>query len=116
LECRPIQTQEAVSKAHEALQARRLAGDDPAQGGRAARLRGQRTSAALRTNAAWERDQDAPHDLSVFAEMIRPKLAQVTLAEMMDATGLSRPYCAMIRRGVREPHPRHWEMFRALVS
>jgi CRISPR-associated endonuclease Cas1 len=116
LECRPIQTQEAVSKAHEALRARRLAGDDPAHGGRAARLRGQRNSAALRANADWERDQDAPRDPAIFTELIRPKLAQVTLAEIMEATGLSRPYCAMIRRGERVPHARHWGALRVLVS
>ena len=47
---------------------------------------------------------------AVFTELIRPKLTQVTLAEMIDATGLSRPYCAMIRRGERVPHARHWQV------
>ncbi len=28
---------------------------------------------------------------------------------------LSRTYCGMIRRGVRVPHPRHWEALRELV-
>jgi hypothetical protein len=34
---------------------------------------------------------------------------------LLRATGLSRTYCGMIRRGVQIPHPRHWEALRALV-
>ena len=55
-------------------------------------------------------------DRATFIQEIAPKLANVALVEMMDATGLSRPYCAMIRRGERVPHARHWEPLRALVS
>jgi hypothetical protein len=44
-----------------------------------------------------------------------PKLRSVSLLETMQATGLSRTYCGMIRRGVRVPHPRHWEALRELV-
>ena len=44
-----------------------------------------------------------------------PKLKTVSLLVTMRATGLSRTYCGMIRRGVRVPHPRHWEAFRGLV-
>jgi hypothetical protein len=32
------------------------------------------------------------------------------------ATGLSRPYCALIRRGGQLSHARHWEVLRALVN
>jgi hypothetical protein len=99
-----------------ALQARRLAGKDPAHGGRAARLRGRRNSAALRANADWEREQAGDADPAIFTREIAPKLAAVSLAQMTDVTGLSRPYCAMIRRGVRVPHARHWETLRILVS
>jgi hypothetical protein len=34
---------------------------------------------------------------------------------MPSATGLSRTYCGMIRRGVRIPHLQHWEALRELV-
>ncbi len=47
---------------------------------------------------------------------IRPKLKTVSLLETMQATGLSRTYCGMIRRGVRVPQPRHWEALRILVD
>jgi hypothetical protein len=65
---------------------------------------------------AWERGQSGTFDPATFAEEIGPKLQAVSLAAMMRATGLSRPYCAMIRRGARVPHARHWEALRALVS
>ncbi len=47
---------------------------------------------------------------------IKPKLKTVSLLETMHATGLSRTYCGMIRRGVRVPHPRHCEALRGLVN
>jgi hypothetical protein len=65
---------------------------------------------------AWERRQTEIFDPGTFASEIGPKLQAVSLAAMMRATGLSRPYCAMIRRGARIPHARHWEALRALGS
>jgi hypothetical protein len=70
----------------------------------------------LRANADWERKQVEKLDPAVFEREIRPKLGSVSLLETMQATGLSRTYCGMIRRGVRVPHPRHWEALRNLVD
>jgi len=95
---------------------RRRDGDDPAHGSEAAHRRGTRNAATLRANAAWERKQSGTFDPDSFAEEIRPKLVTVSLAAMMRATALSRPYCAMIRRGARVPHARHWEVLSGLVS
>ncbi len=55
-------------------------------------------------------------DPAIFEKEIVPKLNAVSLLETMRATGLSRTYCGMIRRGVRIPHRRHWEALRELVS
>jgi hypothetical protein len=93
-----------------------LAGSDPAHGGKAAKLRGQRNSVKLLANSEWERSQIEEMDPAIFEEEIRPKLKTVSLLETMRATGLSRTYCGMIRRGVRIPHPRHWEALRTLVD
>jgi CRISPR-associated endonuclease Cas1 len=115
-DCQPVQTLDAVGKAHEALRARRQAGDDPAHGGEAARRRGKRNAATLRANAAWERGQANTFDPATFAREIGPKLAAVSLAAMMRTTGLSRPYCAKIRRGAQIPHPRHWESLAQMLD
>ena len=64
--CRPIRSLDAVAKAHEVLRARRLAGDDPAHGGNAAKLRGKRNSVTLRANAEWERNQIGTLDPAIF--------------------------------------------------
>jgi hypothetical protein len=69
----------------------------------------------LRANAEWERNQIGESDPAIFEKEIGPKLKTVSLLETMQATGLSRTYCGMIRRGVRIPHPRHWEALRELV-
>jgi len=53
-------------------------------------------------------------DPDTFAEEIQPRLETVSVAAMMRATGLSRPYCTMIRRGGYVPHPRHWGVLAGL--
>ncbi len=115
-DCRPTRSRDAVAKAHEVLRARRLAGVDPAHGGKAAKLRGKRNSVKLLANSEWERRHTEELDPAIFEREIKPKLTTVSLLETMQATGLSRTYCGMIRRGVRVPHPRHWEALRELVG
>jgi len=34
---------------------------------------------------------------------------------MVAATGLSVDYCSKIRRGLKTPHPRHWEALGAVA-
>ncbi len=70
----------------------------------------------LLANAEWERNQTGTLDPAIFEKEIGPKLKTVSLLGTMRATGLSRTYCGMIRRGVRIPHQRHWEALRELVS
>jgi len=69
----------------------------------------------LLANSEWERKQTEEMDTAIFEKEIGPRLGDVSLLETMQATGLSRTYCGMIRRGVRVPHPRHWEVLRELV-
>ena len=115
-DCRPIRSLDAVAKAHDVLRARRLAGVDPAHGGKAAKLRGKRNSVKLLANSEWERRHTEELDPAIFEREIKPKLKMISLLETMQATGLSRTYCGMIRRGVRIPHPRHWGALRSLVG
>ena len=84
--------------------------------GNAAKLRGERNSVKLLSNSEWERSQTEQLDPTIFEKEIQPKLKTVSLLETMRATGLSRTYCGLIRRGVRVPHPRHWEALRGLVG
>jgi hypothetical protein len=81
-----------------------------------ARWRGRRNPETLKANVAWERRQAGPFDPERFSREIQPKLAEVPLAATIETTVLSRPYCAMIRRGERVPHARHWGALRILAG
>lgn len=86
----------------------RESGDDPAHGGSAANKRGAKTSTELRKSLAWDRSNQRP-DPAVFTETILPLLDDATAADMARVTGLSAGYCSMIKRGLKIPHPRHWD-------
>ncbi len=47
---------------------------------------------------------------------ILPGIVQVTAGKMAQATGLSRPYCSMMRHGADVPHPRHWPALERLAQ
>ena len=89
--------------------------NDQAHGGAAAERRGatQRRQAELRRT--WDLDNDAP-DPESFAREILPLLATVSIGVMARATGLSKGYCSLIRRGERTPHPMHWETLADVAS
>jgi hypothetical protein len=53
--------------------------------------------------------------MQVFKHEILPGLRDVPLSIIARATGFSRGYCSFIRRGVRIPHPRHWEALRKIA-
>lgn len=61
----------------------------------------------------WDQDNERP-DPAVFTRDILPIIRDVPLRKLQVATGLSIRYCSFIRRGVRVPHPRHWEKFRQI--
>jgi hypothetical protein len=96
------------------LAALREQGVDPAHGGESGRQCGQTNAQHQQAIVAWqspEHDGDAELD---FQRDIWPKLQQVSLKALMQATGLSLRYCWLIRRGERTPHPRHWAALASL--
>ncbi len=93
------------------LAALRNAGSDPTHGGQAAVKRGSVITARFKANAAWDRDNKRP-DPVLFTEEILPLIKNIPLRKLQRATGLSIRYCSFIRRGLKVPHPRHWEKFR----
>ena len=113
-EARPDRAEQVVSDFEEASRALVQAATDGGPG--RSKPRSSRNSGKLLANSEWERNQTDQPDPATFEKEIGPKLKTVSLLETMRATGLSRTYCGMIRRGVRVPHPRHWEVLRELVS
>jgi hypothetical protein len=65
----------------------------------------------------WEREHRATaRDPDVFSREILPGLQGIPLRRLAERTGLSLPYCSQIRRGLKVPHPRHWDLFRSAAS
>jgi len=93
----------------------RAADRDPAHGGDAATKRGATNARQLRKSFECDRNNQRP-DPQVFKTEILRQLQGVPLRVMAEATGLSEPYCSLIRRGHRTPHPRHWDLLGTLGS
>lgn len=94
-----------------ALAARRESGDDPAHGGDAGERRGKRNAAHVAALTDWNRERresEPTPDPETFSRDILPALQGVSLRAMADATGLTQGYCSFVRRGLKEPHRRHW--------
>jgi CRISPR-associated endonuclease Cas1 len=53
---------------------------------------------------------------AALTNQILPRLASTSLSEIASAIGVSIPYASGIRRGRRQPHPRHWEALAELVD
>jgi len=103
---------QAFSAAGSAALARLAAeGHDGRHQGESARKRAAANSRHKRAAAAWEREH-GPADPAEFTQQILPAVEQIPLRRLMEATGLSLRHCSLIRRGVRIPHPRHWDAFR----
>jgi CRISPR associated protein Cas1 len=86
---------------------------DPAHGGRAAEIRGAKNAAHQAAVREWTGERPDP---TVFRTEILPGLRQVSIGELVAATGLSQHYCSLIRLGKKIPHPRHWDALRAEVD
>ena len=105
----------AISKCHNALQGKRAQGKDPAHGGSAAIARGARRVESQRAITEWEAKNPTPLDQETYFRDVLPRLQGVSVPAIVRATGLSYPYCAMIRRGHRVPHPMHWNTLKVLI-
>jgi hypothetical protein len=58
----------------------------------------------------WDERHGKLVDLSAFQRDILPLIQGVPRSQLQQATGLSLRYVSLIRRGVRTPHPRHWQV------
>jgi hypothetical protein len=101
----------------EKLQKLRASGIDPSQAGPAAEKR----RAIMKQRRKEELEWDAEHaeteiDQVVFVNEILPRLKGVSLSRISSVTGLSQQYCSLIRRGLKVPHPRHWQSLGSLNS
>jgi hypothetical protein len=107
-------TDKLVRAARQVLAEMRASADDPARSPEAIAKRVATNAMRREAARAWEQENPGPHDRQVYRSETLPSLADVTLPQMMRATGLTSGYCWKIRRGERIPHPMYWEALRAL--
>lgn len=99
-----------------ALALYRSKGADPGHGGAAARKRGKTNARRARERAEWEKfGVDLEAERERFKKDILPALQAVPLSRIIKATGLSRRYASMIRRGMCIPHPARYEALSQLI-
>lgn len=97
-----------------ALRRLRAEGRDPAHGGEAGRKRGASNARRKREAAVWDRTHPNRPGPEVFRREILPGLQGVPLGRIAEATGFTRMYCSLIRRGLYVPHPKHWQALAGL--
>jgi CRISPR-associated endonuclease Cas1 len=92
-------------------------GQDRAQSLQSRARRSQTLAARGADEAAWAAS-GAPATITREELMtsVVPRLKDITIRQLQEATGLSASGCSMIRNGKRTPHPRHWAALAALVS
>jgi len=117
--CLPERRQEVLpsfsSSGPEALARMRRDGRDPISRREAKSRLGQANTRRREEAAAWDAEHDRA-DPEIFRREILPGLADVPLGALMRATGLSKRYVWLIRRGGYVPHPRRWEALRGLAA
>jgi CRISPR-associated endonuclease Cas1 len=107
---------EASTRANDRLAQLRAAGRDPAHGGEVGRKRGATNARHVAEARAFDRTADEPADPEIFRREVLPSLQTVPVRKLAAATGLTRGYCSMIRRGLAVPHARHWGVLRSIVE
>jgi CRISPR-associated endonuclease Cas1 len=90
-------------------------GVDPSHGGDAARKRGASVRRHQHEARRWNEANERP-EASLFEREILPLIRDLSLAELVRATGLTHGYLSQVRRGVKTPHPRHWPALRQAAS
>ena len=67
--------------------------------------------------AEWEKlGLDVETERERFLREIHPGLQAFSILEIVKATGFSRQYASLVRRGLYVPHPVHYEALGRLVD
>ncbi len=95
----------------------RAEGADPSHGGEVGRKRGASNARRFRERSTWkELGLDVNEEKERFKRDILPRLQDVPLSRIMKATGFSRRYASLARRGLYTPHPVHNDALATLAG
>jgi CRISPR-associated endonuclease Cas1 len=86
---------------------------DPRQTKELRGRRGAAIAARKKTIREWdEANPEAPYEPEYFRREVLPGLANVKLADIMEAAGISKSFASEVRRGIYEPHVSTWGALR----
>ena len=88
-----------------------------ANGAEAQKKRAETQGKHAQAVSRWK-PEDHPQWLSedVYTQRIIPRLQSVRAAHVARALSISESYAALIKTGLRIPHPRHWPMLASLCG
>lgn len=109
-------TEKLVDAARQVLAEMRASADDPARSVEAKTKQVAANTARRAGALAWEKKNPGPHNEEEYRRELLPRLAEITIPRMMQATGLTSSYCWRIKRGERVPHPMYWERLRSVIG
>jgi len=95
------------------LAAMRASSEDPAHSAAAREMRAKTSRATTSAMRAWEREHGKGSP-EVYEREILPRIQQLTVPQLVKATGLSQFHCWKVRQGERRLHARHWDVVRAV--
>ena len=96
-----------------ALAEMRASGHDPAHGGDVARRRGETNRNWGKKRASWKGDLNREKER--FVSEILPRMRDIPISKIVEATGLSTRYVSLILRGECVPHPVHYPLLEGLI-
>lgn len=88
----------------------RLRGQDPAASDAAKTKLGDSQRRRRAEELAWDCDNPQAGDPAVFRRDVLPLIQRVPVRRLAALTGLSVGHCALVKRGIRTPHPRWWQL------
>jgi CRISPR-associated endonuclease Cas1 len=106
-----------IPRSSESLRQAARTGRIAAQSEEAQQRRAETHRRHILAQSAWSpSSQPAWLTEKVYSEQIQPKLRNLTNRMIAEALCVSMPYAADVRRGRRQPHPRHWQALAAMVG
>jgi len=95
----------------------RAEGADPSHGGEVGRKRGQSNARRAKERSEWnDLGLDVDEEKERFRRDILPLLQGIPLSRIIEATGFSRRYASLARRGLYTPHPVHFDRLALLAG
>ena len=114
--CLPAHAKRASLKAVETQRQLRAIGEDRRTSPDVREIHRIHATQQRARNAAWEAAQTSIPSPTHYKREIYPRIKELPVRILVEATGLSASSCKHIRTGRVMPHPRHWDALTRLAA